>query len=152
MSRCRTIDARRRRAAAIVFVAIALLAAAIAFAPESRPSILREAASAAVEESGTDPPQGFEDEALQLDGWEDVRVDRQNGIIGFSWRGSVEEVLASIEEELRGKGWSGVESGNDGQESFVKSSGRYRWMFVSCVRVGAWTSVVVQYVPEAESR
>ena len=90
------------------------------------------------ESSGAGPPAGFEDEALRLEGRQDVRVDERSGVLGFT----------RSDDVAVAKGWSGVRSGNEGSESFVKDDGRYRWMFVACVDAGGSTSVVVRYTTE----
>ena len=114
-----TVGARRRRRAwAVVATLVAGCALALAFAQADRPSVLHEAMRTTAESSGAGPPAGFEDEALRLEGRQDA------------------------------KGWSGVRSGNEGSESFVKDDGRYRWMFVACVDAGGSTSVVVRYTTE----
>ena len=100
------------------------------------------------ESSGAGPPAGFEYEALRLEGRQDVRVDERSGVLGFTRSDDVADALAAIEGELLAKGWSGVRSGNEGSESFVKDDGRYRWMFVACVDAGGSTSVVVRYTTE----
>lgn len=137
---------RRRRACAIVAALAVGLAAALALSAADRPGVLREAVRTTVEAGDVGPPEGFEDEALRLEGRLDVRVDERNGVLGFSCSGKVAETLDALEEELSAKGW--MRSGDEGSGSFVKGSGRYRWMFVSCVGVGETTSVVVRYTTE----
>ena len=105
-------------------------------------------AAAAGADGTAGPPAGFEDEALRLEGRQDVRVDERSGVLGFTRSDDVADALAAIEGELLAKGWSGVRSGNEGSESFVKDDGRYRWMFVACVDAGGSTSVVVRYTTE----
>lgn len=139
---------RRRRACATVAALVAVLAVALALSAADRPGVLREAVRTTVEAGDVGPPEGFEDEALRLEGRLDVRVDERNGVLGFSCSGKVAETLDALEEELSAKGWSGMRSGDEGSGSFVKGSGRYRWMFVSCVGVGETTSVVVRYTTE----
>ena len=124
-----TVGARRRRRAwAVVAALVAGCALALAFAQADRPSVLHE--------------------ALRLEGRQDVRVDERSGVLGFTRSDDVADALAAIEGELLAKGWSGVRSGNEGSESFVKDDGRYRWMFVACVDAGGSTSVVVRYTTE----
>ena len=144
-----TVGARRRRRAwAVVAALVAGCALALAFAQADRPSVLHEAMRTTAESSGAGPPAGFEDEALRLEGRQDVRVDERSGVLGFTRSDDVADALAAIEGELLAKGWSGVRSGNEGSESFVKDDGRYRWMFVACVDAGGSTSVVVRYTTE----
>ena len=124
-----TVGARRRRRAwAVVAALVAGCALALAFAQADRPSVLHE--------------------AMRLEGRQDVRVDERSGVLGFTRSDDVADALAAIEGELLAKGWSGVRSGNEGSEAFVKDDGRYRWMFVACVDAGGSTSVVVRYTTE----
>lgn len=139
---------RRRRAWTLAAVLVAALAAALVLASADRPSVLGEVARTTVGQSDAGPPAGFEDEALRLEGRREVRVEERVGVLGFSCSGGVAETLAALEEELCAKGWSGVRSGEEGAESFVKGSGRYRWLFVACAGVGESTSVVVRYTTE----
>lgn len=148
MSAPSTARRRRRRAWALVAALAVALASALALASADRPSVLGEAVHAAVEAGGAGPPACFEDEALRLEGREDLRADERAGVLGFSCEGEAARTLAALEEELCGKGWSGVRGGDGRTESFVKGSGWYRWMLVSCVEVGGWTSVVVRYTTE----
>ena len=136
---------RRRRAVLIVAALAAGLLVALAAAPVFQTGVLREAANTGAGEDNGGLPEGFEEEVLQLDGREDVRVDEGNGLVGFSCRGEVGETLRSIEEDLLMCGWESVGSGSEGWRSFVKDEGRYRWMFVECVDVGDSVSVVVRF-------
>ncbi len=45
---------------------------------------------------------------------------------------------------LGDRGWTAVPSGDGTGGSFVKEAGRYRWAYVSCVKAGDTTCVVVQ--------
>lgn len=143
-----SIGVRRRRAWTIAAALVAGLVVALALASADRPGVLREAARSPTEASDAGPPAGFEDEALRLEARCDVRADERNGVLGFSCAGGAAETLAALEGELRAKGWSSVSSGYEGTGSFVKEKGRYRWMFVACIDVGDWTSVVVRYTTE----
>lgn len=149
MRRRAPLATRRRRAVVFVAVLVVGLSGALAVASADRPSVVREVEGEFVEARTGDPPRGFEDEVLRLDGREDVRVEERLGLVGFSCSGAAEETFSSLEQELQAKGWLGVESGNEEWRSFVKNSGTYRWAFVACVRVGAWTSVVVRYATAA---
>ena len=149
MRRRAPLATRRRRAGVRGPVLGGGLSGALAGASADRPSVGREVGGEFVEVRTGDPPQGFEDEVLRLDGREDVRVEERLGLVGFSCSGAAEETFSSLEQELQAKGWIDVESGNEGWKSFVKNSGPYRWAFVACVRVGTWTSVVVRYATAA---
>lgn len=101
-----------------------------------------DASSSWAAEYGSALPEGFAAEALALDGV-DARVSESGPVVGYSAADEPEEALASVEAELSSKGWTAVESGNAAAQTFVKGEGRYRWLSVSCTRVGEATSVVV---------
>lgn len=142
---------RRRRAMAIVAVLVAALALSLAASSLSGPGVLHEAAAAYGRKGGDALPEGFEDEAFRLRAKEEVRVDEKSGLVGFSCDGGVDVVFESVEKELLARGWTGVDSESKGWGSFVKSEGRYRWMFVTCVDVGGSTSVVVRFMAKEEA-
>ena len=102
-----TVGARRRRRAWAVVAAL-VAGCALAFAQADRPSVLHEAMRTTAESSGAGPPAGFEDEALRLEGRQDVRVDERSGVLGFTRSDDVADALAAIEGELLAKGWSGA--------------------------------------------
>lgn len=88
-------------------------------------------------------PEGFQEEVLPLAGREDVRVSGQGAVVGFLERTGAATAFAALSAELEGAGWTPVQSGRDDCGSFVKDSGRFTWLFVSCVWTGEATSVVV---------
>lgn len=95
-------------------------------------------------DAGDEAPEAFQEEVLALSGREDVRVDEDAGIVGFTASGEAEEVFDALSAELEEGGWSGVDSGVAGWGTFVKGEGFYRWVAVACVQVGDAVSVVVQ--------
>ena len=114
----------------------------------ARPGVLSEAAALAVD--GTphrEPPrlpEGFAQEVVPAEG--PRRRLRVNGgsVVGFE----VEEEPLQAFDEMAGllgdRGWTAVPSGTGAGGSFVKEAGRYRWVYVSCVKAGDTTCVVVQ--------
>ena len=99
----------------------------------------------AFDERGWEPQVDFEDEALALEGREDVRADASAPVVGFTTQGEVAVAFEEAAEELEGKGWTQVESGMPACGTFVKRDGTYRWLFVSGVQVGKDASMVVHY-------
>ena len=155
---------RLRRACWIVGGLFAAAALAGVVGQLGRPSVFEEVALAAVESpsgiagefgSRAAPdapalPLGFADEVLAVAGRDEARVDEQARVVGFSVAGADEDAFLSLADELEGNGWMRIESGSATCGSFSKSGGSYRWAFVSCVQVGEWTSVVVQYATTDE--
>lgn len=91
-----------------------------------------------------DLPSGF-DEEIGLTG-ESVVVSNEGRTIGYVTDGSVEDTMTGIRNALEEKGWSYVPSGQESVATFVKDTGIFCWLAVSCVSVEGETSVVL--VPE----
>ena len=89
----------------------------------------------------------FNDEVIDVSVYLAVFVNDDGSIVSFLRTEPPQQAFASIVDELRSKGWVYLESGSRMTGSFVKSSGCYRWVFVSCVSVSGQTSVVIQTVP-----
>ncbi|MFQ9179190.1 MAG: hypothetical protein ACLR3C_04200 [Eggerthella lenta] len=88
---------------------VAGCALALAFAQADRPSVLHEAMRTTAESSGAGPPAGFEDEALRLEGRQDVRVDERSGVLGFTRSDDVADALAAIEGSCSPKDGGGAQ-------------------------------------------
>ena len=133
---------RARVVRAVLALGSAAVAASCAswFGGAAGSDVLREAADPALwdgaaeatSEGGGDPaPEGFEDEALALEGREDVRADASARVVGFTTQGEAAAAFEEAAAELEGKGWTQVESGMPACGTFVKRDGTYRWLFVS---------------------
>lgn len=94
---------------------------------------------------GAGMPEGFEQEAFSLADKQELRVDRDACVIGFSFRGTSNQALDLLRENLRETHWTETSNGSDGIASFSKTKGRYRWLFIQCVPMQEWTCVVVNY-------
>lgn len=94
--------------------------------------------------SGDEVPESFQEEAFSLEGFTELRCDLDSGVLGFTAEGEAVEVFEEIEAELEDGGWTFVESGLDACGTFAKATGDYQWLFVFCVQMGDFTSVVVQ--------
>lgn len=95
-------------------------------------------------------PSTFLEEVIDVSNCSAVYVNNDGSIVGFSKVEPAQQTFLEIADELRSKGWVFVESGSRLAGSFVKSSGRYQWVFVSCTPVSGQTSVVVQTVSHGE--
>lgn len=157
-ARSRDIASRRARTAAVVIVlAAAVLVASAAAGWLGRPSVASEVMAladawgdggderAVAAASGTELPDGFEEEVVSTSGASDVRSDEEARVAGFLLAGDAGTVFAELSDDMQQRGWAAVESGRAGCGSFVKDEGRYRWAFVSCTPVGDETAVVVTY-------
>lgn len=89
--------------------------------------------------------EGFADEVALPDGAQEVRHNEDACIVGCSVTGEAEEVFEGLKAALIERSWAETPSGVGGCSVFTKTSGAYRWLFVQCVQVGDWTSVVIQY-------
>lgn len=86
----------------------------------------------------------FEDEAFSLKGRHDLRVGGRGCVLGFLEDGSAEGQFNRYAKQLVGAGWMQVPSGQKSSGSFVKKTGRLRWMFLACTKVADRVSVVAQ--------
>lgn len=90
-------------------------------------------------------PCGFHEEGIALEGFEDVMVDPEARVVGFSQRGSAEAVFAELAGRLTDAGWHYTDSGLGAGGSFAKETGALTWLFIMCYQTGDETAVVVQY-------
>lgn len=73
-----------------------------------------------------------------------LRVGAGGSVVGFEAEKGPEQAFDEVRRLLDERGWTAVPSGGRAGGSFVKEAGRYRWAYVSCVKAGDTTSVVVQ--------
>lgn len=152
---------RGRCAIAVLAALLALALAADAVLKIVRPSVAREALSLAAEEldvrdlafgtaergAAAAPdslPDGFSEEVLPMEGRADVRVGAGGSVVGFAVPEEPARAFEAARRALCERGWTAVPSGSDAGGSFVKEAGPRTWAYVSCVRTGDTTSVVVQ--------
>lgn len=85
----------------------------------------------------------FQEEAVSLEGCTGIRVNEESSVVGWTERGSIDDVVSRRTRELTGKGWSCVPCGSS-CATFTKEDGSLRWLFVSCFEISEEVSVVVQ--------
>ena len=95
-------------------------------------------------------PEGFADEVLSVEGYEDVRANADGSVVGYSTDEAPQRAFAAVRNALVGRGWTAVPSGGETSGSFVKEAGPRTWAYVACVGVGDTTSVVVQFAITGE--
>lgn len=83
------------------------------------------------------PPQAYE-----------VRFQEDVSTVGYLVPQSLSEFYPYLFSALRVRGWEEVESNLVGTGTFVKATGTYQWLFVTCVDVADACSVVLQYQSE----
>lgn len=155
------------RACVVVGVVLVVLVGWQAVVDTTRPAVMKEALHPALWEDTAfadgawaagvcdQIPEGFESEVFALHNRDDLHVDAQTGIMGFSLAKSPGDAFQDLACTLTEAGWEHIEAASTTQDearaptfaTFVKASGKYRWVFVSCVSVGSATSVVVQIDP-----
>lgn len=82
---------------------------------------------------------GLPSEAYEVKFQEDLHT------IGYIVPQSLNEFYPQLFSALRVRGWEEVSSDLVGTGTFVKKSGTYQWLFVTCVDVADVCSVVLQY-------
>ncbi|WP_180326497.1 hypothetical protein [Raoultibacter phocaeensis] len=91
----------------------------------------------------TEVPEAFRREALAFGPFDEVLVAEGGSVVGMVCRGSAPELFARFSDELEGKGWLAVESGQECVRTFVKAQGDYTWLLLSCTQAGSWASATV---------
>lgn len=154
MSSSLSVQGRRTLLAAIAIgLAIATAIAADRLASCARPSVAQEAitiaafgdsASAYAVESGSSALETFEQEVLSLAAYRELRLAAEVCVVGFTADGSAEKTFSDLSQTLERGGWTAITSGSATAGSFVKSTGTYRWIFMSCSDIAGTTSVVIR--------
>ena len=140
---------RRRRAVAALALLLVAVLAVDAVGRAVRPGVLREAAVLAVDGAAAsrEPPrlpEGFSQEVVPVEGFAGLRVGAGGSVVGYEVEKDPARAFDEVRSLLDERGWKAVPSGDRAGGSFVKETGRFRWAYVSCVRAGDTTSVVVQ--------
>lgn len=81
-------------------------------------------------------------EAYLPDDATEVRWDSAQGVFGFELEGASGEVLALLSALWREQGWESMSLGDVCGATFIKQTGSYRWMLVTCTQIGATSCVV----------
>lgn len=89
-------------------------------------------------------PEAFAREAFGMGVFDEALATEDGTIVGMVGRGSAAESFSRLSSELADRGWAFVESGQAHVGTFVKGSGSYRWLLLSCSEVGELVAVVVQ--------
>lgn len=90
-------------------------------------------------------PEGY-DEEIGLGSDASVAVSNNGQAIGYTNDAGLSETVDEIQQHLLDKGWTFVPSGQESAATFVKDTGKFRWLAVTCASFGDETSVVL--VPE----
>lgn len=147
-------ESARRRCQAIAALAFLLVAVLVidAVGKLTHQGVLSEAAvltldDESVSQGTSQLPEGFAQEVLPVEGYANLRVGADGSVAGFEMDGDPAQIFDELAQLLSDGGWTAVPSGNGVSGSFIKESGQYRWLDVSCVKAGDTTCVVVQCVP-----
>ena len=108
---------------------------------EGDPFAMLDRIEAAVGESSP-PPEPFAEEAGFPPGAQEMRANADGLVVGCTLdaeEGAALELAAGV---LVAKGWRPIPLQGASGATFVKQSGRLRWMLVTCTQVGDATSVV----------
>lgn len=92
----------------------------------------------------TEIPASFEQEVISLADKSEVSSNAHVGMVGFTLHTSADQALKTLRSTLEDRGWRESGSGSDTCATFLKTSGEYRWLYVSCISVASHTSVVLQ--------
>ena len=88
------------------------------------------------------PSGSFAEEAGFPPGAQEQRANADGAVVSCVLSVDEGAALDAVVETLGAKGWTGVPLQGVAGATFVKQSGRLRWMLVTCTQVGEATSVV----------
>ena len=92
-------------------------------------------------------PSFMNEIGLPSDAFE-VKLQEDVSTVGYLVPQSLSEFYPQLFSALRVRGWEEIESNLVGTGTFVKTTGTYRWLFLTCVDVADACSVVLQYQSE----
>lgn len=85
---------------------------------------------------------GFEREVMSVSALYPL-VSSDGLTVGFTHSGSSKEAASFVREQVERNGWVCIESGNSSFFTFIKETGTFHWLGVTCVEEGRGTSVVM---------
>lgn len=89
-------------------------------------------------------PPDFENEVVDLKDFSEVCISSDASVIGFLSPKDVKSTQAFCTDSLTTKGWTEIESGQEGIASYIRADERYSWILLSCTVVGEDTAVVLR--------
>lgn len=90
------------------------------------------------------PDPAFEQEALSLEGRDQVRIGASGEVVGYVDERPADQAFAELSETLQGKGWAFVAGETGAYGTFLKDEGTFTWLFVSATQTPLGSSVVIQ--------
>lgn len=72
-----------------------------------------------------------------------VKVDDGNNVVSFNLPKEAKESFVYLKNYLQKRKWNYVESGNVYAASFWKDEGKYKWLFLNCIKMNGETNVVI---------
>lgn len=90
-------------------------------------------------------PSRFTAEVIGRDGFEEAFFTVNGSVVGFIGSGTAADTFSRISDELIGKGWVRIESGQAVMGTFVKVDGMYTWVMVSCTEAADKVGTVIQF-------
>ena len=89
-------------------------------------------------------PVSINSEVLDLSNRQDLRVSENRDLLSFIENLNPTSTYACLKRELESKGWESIESNSDVMGTFIKGSGEYRWLSLTCIEQGNQTIVLMQ--------
>ncbi|MEG0323910.1 MAG: hypothetical protein RR547_01550 [Raoultibacter sp.] len=89
-------------------------------------------------------PEGFSNEVIDGDGFDEVLVAEGGSVLGFVGSGSATGTFSRVSDELMAKGWLPIGGEQEAMGTFVKKDGTYTWLMLACSGVGDQATAVVQ--------
>lgn len=120
---------------------------AFSFAQDARtPDAALDEIEARLDGIASTAPVQFAEEVGLPTNARNVRVSDDGMVVGFSVDGESNEVIASIGEIMKAKGWVAVDLGGIDGKTYLKNEGLYAQVVMTATQVGDSTSVVMRCV------
>ena len=88
-------------------------------------------------------PPGFAEECFDAGELGEVRSSPEGGVVGITSERDAEALFEECATRLKGRGWIQMASGQARRGTFLKSSGKLRWMFLEVSRVADSSTAVM---------
>ncbi len=89
------------------------------------------------------PTDSFKQECFNPLDYGEVFVDEKETTLFLSTPKNKDEIYTTIDQLLKEKGWSCVESGIEGKNSYVKATGDVRWLFIEIWTTESGSAVLI---------
>ena len=94
-------------------------------------------------------PPGFDEECFDAGEFGEVRSSLEGGVVSIMSDSDAEAFFEECATLLKGRGWIQMDDGRDLRGTFLKSSGKYRWVFLEVSRIADISTAVMVFGDDA---